>query len=1165
MATDASEVIPPPSASNDLAPAYMDHRIRLANASAADELLSRVRMREIPEKPGAATVPATLPAGADAQPSETSAVTRVVKDVGKGLLVEPPRAIVKGVRDAYQSTIDMASDFGGWLEQNNLGGGVVWDKSGVRLASGKEMASLEASGELKRPLGNLKLPDLQSPTTVTGGIIKGVTQFLVGMAGANKLASVAGVPEMTGAAGYGISALKGAVANFSVFDPHQERLSNLVQKFPALQNPVTEYLASSPEDNAAEGRFKNSLEGLGLGLLTDGFIKGVKVLREASATKEAIGSLDEVATAAAKPKLPDEAFRDLGDIQAPPEAPLVTAKAPAATPAAEGPNLNPGDLGKGQKPGEVFINFARIDTPDDVKRALQEMADVSKPAIDEARRGTQSFEQTKLSANQLNAWDILQSRRTGAPLNAEQSVAARQLWVSSADKLTQLAEAASTSPSEANLFAFRKMLSVHDAIQKEVIAARTETARSLSSWRIPVSSGTQRMQEVVARLDQTGGNDVARMLAQRVAALGNAGLTNEMTSVVEKGAYATTRDAVMEAWINGLLSNPTTHAANGISNTSVMYLRMAERGIGSRISSTLGTEDGVAAGEAGAQFFGHLQGMKDMFRYYGKLGRAFLNDGSAGAAEVAANKPTIALGISDAAKVEHPPSISSEAFGLSSESSLGRAVDLGGQVVRVPGSLLGQSDEFFKTVGYRMELNAQAVRQATQEVNAGTIAQDAFKSRVAEIIEHPPENIHLAAVDSALYQTFTNAPNDLAKGLMRMTSKYPALKVILPFTRTPANILNFTFERTPIAPLMNSFRQSIAAGGARKDLALAQMALGTAAMMTFADMTLNGQISGRGPLEKGTKQAMSREGWQPYSIKLGDRWVSYNRLDPVGSLVGMSADMSETFLNAQHEALDDPDTEKLAVAGALAFAGNLTNKTYLSGLSSIIEALNDPQQAAEGWAQRLAGSVIPSGVAQVERINDPTVREVNSMMDAIRARTPGLSKDLPAKMDMWGEPLTTTSGLGVPYDAFSPVYSRQPTPEPIDKEIIRNEVNIGMPPRRTSFNGVSVDMSQYPQAYARYVQLAGNEFKHPAWGMGAKDMLNAVVTGKHPLSPIYQMKSDGPDGGKDLFIRDIVSQYRTMARRQVLEEFPDLRKSVTERQQHQRDLRMPMMGQSTIQ
>jgi hypothetical protein len=306
---------------------------------------------------------------------------------------------------------------------------------------------------------------------------------------------------------------------------------------------------------------------------------------------------------------------------------------------------------------------------------------------------------------------------------------------------------------------------------------------------------------------------------------------------------------------------------------------------------------------------------------------------------------------------------------------------------------------------------------------------------------------------------------------------------------------------------------------------------------------------------------MTREGWQPYSVKLGDRWYAYNRLDPVGSLIGMAADATEMLMHAQHEALDDPDTEKLAVASALAFAGNITNKTYLSGLSSMIEALNDPQRAAESWVQRTAGSVVPAGVAQMERLQDPTVREVYSMMDSIKSRTPGLSKNLPPRLDLWGQPVKQESGLGKPFDAFSPVYSRESGDNPIDKEIVRIGANITMPGRAQSFGsnpGVSIDLSQYPKAYSRYVELAGNALKHPAWGLGALDFLNDVVTGKSPLSPIYERLPDGPDGGKEVFIRDQIAQYRTMARRQILEEFPKIADEVRQKQERARTLKMPV-------
>jgi hypothetical protein len=75
-----------------------------------------------------------------------------------------------------------------------------------------------------------------------------------------------------------------------------------------------------------------------------------------------------------------------------------------------------------------------------------------------------------------------------------------------------------------------------------------------------------------------------------------------------------------------------------------------------------------------------------------------------------------------------------------------------------------------------------------------------------------------------------------------------------------------------------------------------------------------------------------------------------------------------------------------------------------------------------------------------------------------------------------------------------------------------------MPDRHQTFgtrgNSVSIDMSKYPAAYSRLLELSGHELQHPTWGMELKDLLNSIVSGEHPLSAIYNLKSDGPEGAR---------------------------------------------------
>ena len=72
------------------------------------------------------------------------------------------------------------------------------------------------------------------------------------------------------------------------------------------------------------------------------------------------------------------------------------------------------------------------------------------------------------------------------------------------------------------------------------------------------------------------------------------------------------------------------------------------------------------------------------------------------------------------------------------------------------------------------------------------------------------------------------------------------------------------------------------------------------------------------------------------------------------------------------------------------------------------------------------------------------------------------------------------------------------------------------------------------------MELAGNELKHPAWGIDAKDNLDALINGQHPLAEVYKMRSDGPDGSKVDMIRTTVLDYRQHARRQLLDEYPSI-------------------------
>jgi hypothetical protein len=116
------------------------------------------------------------------------------------------------------------------------------------------------------------LPEMPEAKSVGGNIAAGIAQFIVGMKGIDKawraanvsLDAMSTLTQTTRAARQSEAMftpflVKGAMTDATAFDGHTDNLANLVQSFPALQNPVTEYLASDPNDSQTLGRLKNAI------------------------------------------------------------------------------------------------------------------------------------------------------------------------------------------------------------------------------------------------------------------------------------------------------------------------------------------------------------------------------------------------------------------------------------------------------------------------------------------------------------------------------------------------------------------------------------------------------------------------------------------------------------------------------------------------------------------------------------------------------------------------------------------------------------------------------------------------------------------------------------------------------------------------------------------
>jgi hypothetical protein len=721
------------------------------------------------------------------------------------------------------------------------------------------------------------------------------------------------------------------------------------------------------------------------------------------------------------------------------------------------------------KAGNINLNY--INTTDDVKGLIKQIAVDNADEVEVARRGVISSDQTKEMAEALGmSADDLAKRRKGQAFNAEEAYAARTLLVQSAEDLQAAAKSAVGQGDEA-LAEFMQKLSRHTGIQMQVSGMTAEAGRALRQFQIVAESPAMKAQAIKNIVDRFGRENVDE-IAQAVSQLDTPEQINKFARQAMKPGAS---KMVMEAWINALLSGPQTHVVNAISNTLTNVMQIPERAIAAGLGA-LRKGEKVAFSEPMAMVFGTRQGLKDGV----KAALHTLKTGEA---------------LDDLSKIElsHYRAITGENLGL--KGGAAKVADVVGEGIRLPGRFLASADEFFKAVASRQELSALAARKAGGD-----------KEKIAELLANPTDEMLDAAHKAAQYVTFTKPVGKVATAVMTATNEHPYLKLVMPFVRTPVNILKFAGERTPLAMFSQAVRKDLAQGGVTRDVALARMAMGTTIGASVATMAAEGTITGGGPANPEDKAAMRNVGWQPYSIKLGDTYHAYNRFEPMGILFGLSADAAEIAKTARGE--QKKELEQIPKMITAAISQNLTNKTFMRGLTDAMLSMADPDRYGDKWWLSTVGTVVPTGVSQAAATSDPILREADTALARIKSRIPGYSEDLPARRNVWGKPIEREGGVGP--DILSPVYVSKEKDDPVAKEVARLKMRISMPDRRIEGERIPAEK------YSEYVKTSG-EMAH--------SILSQVVAGEG-----YK---NAPALAKEKIFKEVVEQSRKIARVQV--------------------------------
>lgn len=99
-------------------------------------------------------------------------------------------------------------------------------------------------------------------------------------------------------------------------------------------------------------------------------------------------------------------------------------------------------------------------------------------------------------------------------------------------------------------------------------------------------------------------------------------------------------------------------------------------------------------------------------------------------------------------------------------------------------------------------------------------------------------------------------------------------RFLFPFFRTPINLLKTSFGYSPHGFLKGALKGDV-------DLQ-AKGLIGSSIAAGIAKLALDGYVTGGGPIDVKKRQTLEAAAWRPYSIKIGGKYYSYHRAEPLG-------------------------------------------------------------------------------------------------------------------------------------------------------------------------------------------------------------------------------------------------------------------------------------------
>ena len=458
-----------------------------------------------------------------------------------------------------------------------------------------------------------------------------------------------------------------------------------------------------------------------------------------------------------------------------------------------------------------------------------------------------------------------------------------------------------------------------------------------------------------------------------------------------------------ELFINSILSSPITHQVNMIStalNTAVRPFQKIVGGVADR-------NPAVIKRAVKDLYYLTTASLESMYM----AGKAFMNN---------ANIIDSANQTVDMSKL-NAIDVSERGFGIKAIHGF----------YTLPQRFLMAEDEFFKQVNFRAFIRAEIWERASKMKFKDNDAYNKYIEgqfkKIIDVVNKESMLGKLSKQNALLYKkarqysqeaTFTE---DLMKGtsgkfIQDLVNDQPLLRQIIPFVRTPLNLLKQFNKSNPFTPLLAksnflkenfAFVKEQAEELASSDASVRAIAkgrtitggmfwgVGITAAFSLNDPTARVAITGGLPANKAAREKLLATGFLPYSFrlhvteediekyglegqgyevishpelpdvkyvrgadgKLAYKYISYKRLDPFAMFLSTSADLAKvTGLLGEEAQLEKDSLYQVAMA---AMYNNLADKSYLRGITELVQVMRNESSLNGYLMNRLATLAVP--------------------------------------------------------------------------------------------------------------------------------------------------------------------------------------------------------------